>query len=135
MKKLVALLCMLVLCLSVFNVASACGKYPDDYITSRTGNDRYRNMGSDGHQWAIEFAEVCTKCGGLHGYVYMYTGNILPHQLKKQNYHSGQYHYFYSSCTVCYAQYDRKRGLCPGTDTIPHITEYSAQPYAVCLIN
>ncbi len=134
MKKLVTLLCALVLCLSVFNVASACGKYPDDYNAFATGNDIVRNVGN-GHQKAIEFAEVCSICGKVGGYTYEYVGGIYSHWSNGQrhNYHSGRQHYFYSVCTVCYAQYNTKSGLCPGSDTKPHITEASAHFLEACI--
>lgn len=132
MKKLVALLCMLVLCLSVFNVASACGKYPDDYVASPTGNNMYRSISGTQHQMAVEFADVCTICGRLHGYRYVYTGDKFQHRSggERYNYHSGNSHYFYSQCTICHGQYNVKSGLCPGN---PHITEVSAHSIAVCL--
>ncbi len=135
MKKLVTLLCALVLCLSVFNVASACGKYPDNYIASPTGDERYRSINATQHQMAVEFAEICSKCGQFRGYTYVYTGDPFRHRSggERYNYHSGGRHYFYSSCTVCYGQYNKKSGLCPGSDTIPHITEVSAQSIEVCL--
>lgn len=99
MKKLVALLCALMICLSVFSGASACGKCPDNYIASRTGNDIMRSIGEEGHQMAVEFASLCTICGQLKGFCYVYTGEIMPHTSEGQG--DDQQH---SQCTVCHAQ-------------------------------
>ncbi len=106
MKKLVTLLCALVICLSVFNVASACGQYPDDYIASRTYNDIMRSIGEEGHQLAIEFAEVCTLCGRYHGFSYVYLGEIFPHAsaVQRDDQQDSPRHPD-AQCTVCYAQF------------------------------
>lgn len=114
MKRLVSLLCALVLCLSVFNGASACGKYPNDYIASRTGYDIMRSVGKEGYQLAIEFAEVCTLCGRLHGFSYIYLGKPVPHESAGQGYdqqHSSRH--FDSQCTVCNVQSQRTAALVP----------------------
>lgn len=114
MKKLVTLLCALVLCLSVFSAASACGKYPDDYIASRTGNDIMRTVGEEGHQLAIEFAEVCTICGRLHGFSYAYLGKLMPHESEGQRYYQHiPPRHFYSQCTVCNALFNKTAALVP----------------------
>ncbi len=114
MKKLVTLLCALVVCLSVCNGASACGKYPDDYIASRTRYDIMRCVGEEGHQLAIEFADVCTICGGLHGFHYIYLGKPVPHESDGQRYYqSVPPRQFYSQCTVCHAPFNRTAALVP----------------------
>lgn len=102
MQKLVTLLCVLVICLSVFNGASACGKCPDNYIATRTYNDIMRSIGNEGHQLAIEFATVCTICGQLRGFAYVYKGEIVPHESAGQGYDQQQ---LYSQCAVCYGQF------------------------------
>lgn len=114
MKKLVTLLCALVVCLSVCNVASACGKYPDDYVASPTGNNIMRSMGKEGHQKAYEFAEICTLCGGLHGFSYLYLGKMEPHEAEGQRYNQHDSpRQLYAQCTVCYGPFNTITALTP----------------------
>lgn len=119
MRKLVALVMVLVLCLSMIQVAQAACTHPE-FVWQKTGWQGYRSV-ANGHQMMYEFIKVCTSCGVTNGNAYApVEGSVIYAHTPSEwyDYHqtNTMYHRFYKLCTVCRATVEEKIVSCPGGD-------------------
>ncbi len=120
MKRLVALMLAVAVCLSVVGVAMADDGQPGKCMHSRTeiGRSiiRYKPCTSTQHAviWSIKLE--CRLCGDIS---YLQSEEYEGHYVQNDtwyNYHLGDYHYFYQVCR-CNLRINQTKALCPGGDS------------------
>jgi len=121
-KKLLALVCSIVLCLSVFNVAQACPDGQECEFKLQGPFEEYRNLGNGYHKMCYAFVRICIHCGQNNGTTY---GNCFPPELhtpstRITDVHVGENHVFFRTCVYCNAMCDVYTVPCPGGDN--HVT-------------
>lgn len=105
MRKLVVLVMVLVLCLSMIQVAQAACKHPV-FEWQKTGWEGFMSVGSKGHQMMYEYIKVCKTCGVTNGngYAVVPRSKVYEHTSSGcYDYHQANttYHRFNKLCTVC----------------------------------
>ncbi len=123
MKRLVALMLAVAVCLSVVGVAMAEDGQPGvcNHAFTETKNVKYDQITNSHHRetWSHEKFE-CPKCGatkpGFKPYLEVKTVTHSSRDGKTYNYHLGDYHYFYQVCR-CNLRINQTKALCPGGDS------------------
>ncbi len=119
MKRLVALMLAVAVCLSVVGVAMAEDGQPGKCMHSHTEIGRriirYEPCTSTKHAVISSIQLECTLCGDIS---YLQSEDYDDHCNQDDtwyNYHLGDYHYFYQLC-VCGTRVNQSRARCPGGD-------------------
>ncbi len=118
MKRLVALMLAVAVCLSVVGVAMA-----DDgllrgcehsYVISETPTG-YKSNNDTHHYRVMSVHKRCTKCGKVIDSVELRPEQHTSKDGKTYDYHSGMYHVFYQKC-ACGDSFNFTHAPCPGGD-------------------
>lgn len=106
MKRSVAFMCVLVMCMGILCTAYAVAAHTCEWKLQNTGHTEYRSYNENSHKYAVEQIAVCKICGKTNGLSYALIGDELAHRpgdkyvidahLKEEN-----MHIFYKLCTVC----------------------------------
>ncbi len=117
MKRLVALMLAVAVCLSVVGVAMADDGYPGkcfhDYDDKEETIIGYETFSSTEHYEVYSIRYRCTKCGSI---TLSQTKKLWSHMSKDNktyNYHLDGYHYFYQLC-ACGTRINQTSAPCPG---------------------
>lgn len=124
-KKLVALVCVAVLCLAVVSEALAATNphtCNHEWIWQRAGDSDYRTLkiNMNKHQLHAMYVKICCYCGSTGGaptYLPISSAPEEDHVFSGNTYdrHEGTKHYFYRWCNKCSSYYGLRKTLdCPG---------------------
>ncbi len=117
MKRLVALMLAVAVCLSVVGVAMADGGQPGRHkcLYDETVTTRYEQYSTTQHIVIEDHACICKECGDDWYFEDWDFENHSSKDNKTYNYHLGNYHYFYQLC-VCGESINQTSAPCPGGD-------------------
>lgn len=137
MKRMLSLICSVVMLLSLFSVAYAiaieddinlvqeqCDHY---YEAKPTGDDRYMWYKRSEHKYYLIYQEVCIYCGHLYRETYAEKGTY-SHTVGNTYCSGGEHvtpgkHTFYKKCTVCYGECSESITVtCPGDNGYAHVS-------------
>lgn len=123
-KKLVALVCVVVLCLAMVSEALASGNsgcnHTWEWQYGGKSYDRMMKVSDEYHRNHLYFVKICNQCGTMGGSTYIVdeASSYIVHRYTgtTYDYHQGLTHYFYKVCDVCYGRYNETPKACPGGD-------------------